>query len=86
MNLAVTGLRVVSESVSMMPHRPYPVELSNEPKLGSVPVDFPTLRPQKTPFFAQRNLSYIKNEEDLYTRRKFSSPVSVNHKLQIVLP
>ena len=85
-NLSIVGQKVVSESVSMMPHKPYPVELSNSPKLGSVPVDFPYYRPQRTPFFAQRNPSFVNREHDTYKRRKRSNSAAVKPKLQLVLP
>ena len=86
-NLAIIGQKVVSESVSMMPHRPYPVECSNSPKLGSVPVDFPYYRPQQTPFFVQRKTIFENSEHDNYHRRKRrSNSAAVHHKLRIITP
>ena len=86
MNLSIVGQKVVSESVSMMPHRPYPVELSNAPKLGSVPVNFPYYRPQQTPFFVQRKATAAYSEQDTFQRRKRSNSAAVPHKLRMITP
>ena len=82
-NLTIKGEHVVSESVSMMPHRPYPVEMSNSPKICMM-ASFPALMPKKTPFFAQRGKSNLSKEIDTFKRKETKR--NLRTKLRFVFP